>query len=64
MSRGRFELPTQGFSVLCSNRLSYLDMRSKNLTLELKTKIQADIVSAFYGHKKKVKKVNFGPLFF
>ena len=25
MSRGRFELPTQGFSVLCSNQLSYLD---------------------------------------
>ena len=25
MSRGRFELPTRGFSVLCSNQLSYLD---------------------------------------
>ena len=25
LSRGRFELPTRGFSVLCSNLLSYLD---------------------------------------
>ena len=25
VSRGRFELPTQGFSVLCSDRLSYLN---------------------------------------
>ena len=25
LSRGRFELPTRGFSVLCSNQLSYLD---------------------------------------
>ena len=29
MSEGRFELPTQGFSVLCSNQLSYPDNKIK-----------------------------------
>ena len=29
LSRGRFELPTRGFSVLCSNLLSYLDLNIK-----------------------------------
>ena len=26
VSRGGFEPPTQGFSILCSNHLSYLDL--------------------------------------
>ena len=54
MSRGRFELPTQGFSVLCSNQLSYLDMRSKNLTLELKNQFQVDKALFFYGNQKRL----------
>ena len=28
LSGGRFELPTQGFSVLCSNQLSYPDKKN------------------------------------
>ena len=29
LSRGRLELPARGFSVLCSNQLSYLDQRKR-----------------------------------
>ena len=33
MSRGGFEPPTQGFSILCSNLLSYPDLSPNILTL-------------------------------
>ena len=38
VSRGGFEPPTQGFSVLCSNQLSYLDSTKTRLFTFFNTK--------------------------
>ena len=51
LSGGRFELPTQGFSVLCSNQLSYPDKKNSR-----NSKISLLLVLLLATHHKSKKK--------